>query len=422
MKLFGTSGIRRLFDRSLLELAWRVGLAVGKKYGRVVIGADTRTSSEAMKHALIAGVLAGGAESFDAGVVPTPTLAFAARDFDAGAMVTASHNPPEYNGIKLLSPDGSAFDARQQAEVEALVMGVECAPWDRLRGGSRYDGAIEQHIEAILRLVPGGLGIRVALDCGCGAASAVTPDLLRRLGCEVMELNCHPSGFFPRSPEPSEKSLSDLMRLTRETGARLGIAHDGDGDRMMAVDERGRFIPGDKLLAIFAMSLGAGRIVTTVDASMAVDEMGLGVARTPVGDNHVSEALKQGGDFGGEPSGAWVFPSLSLYPDGVFAAARLAAIASREKLSRLARGLPAYPLIRDSVPGDGLTSGLESKLAELRPLRTSRIDGLRLEFVDGWLLVRSSGTEPKVRVTVEAKTEARARQLHAAAVKALEES
>jgi len=424
MQFFGTSGIRRVADKNLIQLALKVGLAVGKVYGSVVVGGDTRTSSEAMKHALISGLLAAGSRGSDAGVIPTPTLAFAAREFDAGAMITASHNPPEYNGIKLLNPDGSAFGSAQQKQVEEMILdgSLSVARWDKIKSSSLYSRAVDRHIEHILRDFPGRLKLRVVLDCGCGAASVVTPYLLRKLGCEVVTLNCYPSGFFPHAIEPTESNLGDLMRATREFSADLGIAHDGDGDRMMAVDDKGRFIPGDKLIALFAQGVGAKEVVTTIDASMVIDEMGFSVTRTRVGDNYVSEELKKGGDFGGEPSGNWVFPNISLCPDGIYAAAQLVAIAGRQKLSQLVDSIPRYPLLRGNISSEGVVmSKLGRQLKAMEPLSVSNIDGIKLNFEDGWLLIRASGTEPKIRVTAEAKGEARVRQLYDEGIRTIRE-
>ncbi|MDO8715343.1 MAG: phosphoglucosamine mutase [Dehalococcoidales bacterium] len=420
MALFGTSGIRRVADRSLLEIALKTGLAVGKVYEKVIVASDTRTSNEAVKYSFMSGLLAAGAKCWDSGVIPTPTLALAAREFKAGAMITASHNPPEYNGIKLLNPDGSAFDAKQRRRIEDLISdeSLSSAPWTEMGNSRRYDGAVEEHIEHIRKAFSHALKLKVVLDCGCGAASVITPYLLRRLGCEVLALNCYPSGFFPHDVEPTESNLGELIRATREFGADLGIAHDGDADRMMAVDDRGRFITGDKLLVLFAQQLGAKKVVTTLDASMIIDEMGFKVTRTKVGDIYVSEALKKSGDFGGEPSGAWVFPESSLCPDGIYAAAKLLAIASRHKLSTLVDRIPQYPIIRGSVASDeSMLSDLKKKLLALKPLSVSNIDGIKLNFEDGWVLIRPSGTEPKIRLTAEARTEARARHLYAGSLR-----
>lgn len=402
-------------DRDLLELALKVGLAVGQEYESVAVGSDTRTSGNALKQAFISGLLASGAAAYDVGVLPTPSLALAARDFRAGAMVTASHNPPEYNGIKLLNPDGSAFDLAQQRRIEEMIE-EDClatAGWEEMSRGSARNGIIEKHIGHIMADIPHMEALKIVVDCGCGAASVITPELLKRLGCDVFALNSFPSGFFPRASEPTEANLGNLIRATKELGADLGIAHDGDADRMMAVDDRGRFIPGDKLLALFSRQEEARQVVTTIDASMVIDEMDFNVTRTPVGDTFVSDELKRGGDFGGEPSGSWVFPGNSLCPDGIYAAARLASIASRRKVSELVDEIPEYPILRGSI--DGLVTAmpdLEQRLLELEPVSLSKIDGLKLNFPDGWLLVRASGTEPKIRLTAEARTDTEVKDLY----------
>ena len=415
MQLFGTSGIRRIVDEDLLRLALKVGLAVGKVYGNVAVGTDPRTSSDALKHAVISGLLAAGAKCGDVGMVPAPTLAWACREFDAGVMITASHNPAEYNGIKLLNPDGSSFGNAQQEQMEEMILrdSLNVAPWVDIESSTVYNGAIEHHIARILRDFPDKYNVKAVVDAGGGAASEVTPNLLRKMGCEVITINCDPSGFFPRGIEPVESNLGDLMQTVVESNADLGIAHDGDADRMMAIDDRGRFVSGDKLLVLFAEMVKAKEVVTTVDASMAVEEAGFSVKRTRVGDTAVSEELINGGNFGGEPSGSWVFPGISLCPDGIYAAAQAVAIAGKQSLAELLDEIPSYPLIRGSLNVDGkMPANLESCLMNLEPLAVSNNDGIKLRFQDGWLLVRASGTEPKIRLTVEAKTEARANQLY----------
>jgi phosphoglucosamine mutase len=276
-----------------------------------------------------------------------------------------------------------------------------------------YEGAITRHIEAIMSNYTNSLKVKAVVDAGGGAGSEVTPLLLEKLGCEVIALNCQPTGIFPRGIEPSEANLSDMCRIVKDSGAAVGIAHDGDADRMMAIDDRGRYIAGDKLLVILARAAGAKDVVTTLDASMTIDTMGFSVRRTRIGDTFVSEELKKGGDFGGETSGAWIFPAVSFCPDGIYAAAQIAAIASQHRLSELVDAIPVYPLRRGSIGSDGIKmSGLESILRALKPLTVTKTDGLKLDFKDGWLLVRPSGTEPKIRITAEAKTEPRAKQLY----------
>ena len=403
----------------------KTGLAVGKVYPNIVIGCDTRTTSDAMKHAFISGALMAGARCCDAGVIPTPTLALAAREFQSGAMITASHNPPEYNGIKLWNRDGSAFDEKQQGQIEEMVLkgSLPAARWNEINDSTTCEGAIESHIKHIMENCPRVSKLKVALDCGGGAASVITPEVLKRLGCEVITLNCSPSGFFPRPSEPTEANLASLIQAVRESNAELGIAHDGDADRMMAVDDKGRFMPGDKLLALFACQEKYKEVVTTMDASMAIDEMGFKVTRTRVGDSFVSDELKRGGDFGGEPSGAWVFPANSLCPDGIYAAARLVNIASRQKLSQLVDKIPQYPILRGSIASDGVVMPvLQKRLLAMKPLAVNSLDGTKLNFKDGWLLIRVSGTEPRIRVTAEARSEVGVHKLFESGLQAIRES
>ena len=414
MSLFGTSGIRRLADRDLVQLALQVGMAIGTLHKRVVVGRDTRTSGNAIRHAVTSGLLAAGANCSDAGVLPTPTLAVAASEFEAGVMITASHNPPQYNGLKVLNPDGSAFSPAQQKQIEELIgqptrLDIR---WERMQTDQVYTKAVEKHIVRILRDFPGKKKLKVVVDCGCAAAYFISPEVLARMGCEVITLNCHASGIFPHDVEPIEANLGDLMSAVKQNGADLGIAHDGDADRVMAVDDRGRFISGDKLLAIFARNSGSSAIVTTIDASMCIEDIGFKVMRTKVGDPYVSEELKKGGGFGGEPSGAWVFPRVSLCPDGIYGAACIADIASRQKLSELVDSLPSYPVVRGSIVGTvrEQTTLIERLKTELKPETVDTIDGLKLVFKDGWLLVRPSGTEPKIRITSEARDELSARR------------
>jgi phosphoglucosamine mutase len=199
MQLFGTSGVRRLVNQELIELSLKVGLAVGTQYKNVVIGRDTRTSGSAIRHAVTAGILAAGARCSDAGIIPTPTVAFAAREFKAGVMITASHNPPQYNGIKLLNPDGSAFSGEQQDHIEALVNGIKpvSSSWEKMQTGEVFSTAVDKHVERIKQDFPGGFKLKVVVDSGCGAAYFITTHLLTQMGCEVTSLNGYPTVFFP---------------------------------------------------------------------------------------------------------------------------------------------------------------------------------------------------------------------------------
>jgi phosphoglucosamine mutase len=430
MKLFGSSGIRNVVDREFLQLMFEVGLAVGNSYSSAVIGCDTRTSSDAVKYAFLSGLLFAGASASDAGLVPTPTLAYAAGNFEAGAMITASHNPPQYNGIKLVNPDGSAFDSAQRNKVERTISAksFKLASWEEMVKCTAYPGAVEKHTERILADFSAKMRLKVVVDCGDGAASVITPHLLTRLGCDVVTMSCQPSGHFPREIEPLPENLGDLMQAVVNEKANLGIAHDGDADRLAVIDDKGRFVSGDKLIAIFSRQLKANKVVTTIDASMLVDELGVEVARTKVGDAFVSDELrgksrKNAEKFGAEPSGCFIFPRVSLCPDGIYAAAKIVQIASEQPLSSLVNQIPSYPVLRGSVPGDSSAmKTIETLLKSEAAGQLTTVDGLRLAFSDGWLLIRTSGTEPKIRITAEAKNEARARELYDLGFEAIQES
>jgi phosphoglucosamine mutase len=412
MALFGSSGIRGLANKEITpELALNVGLAIGSLHKTAVIARDPRTSGEMIEHAIISGLLSAGCDVTRVGMVPTPTLAYAARNYDCGVMITASHNPPEYGGIKLWNRNGLAFNTHQQDEIESIISDRRwmIAKWDGI-GRVNETEVIEDHAKMILGKV-GKASLKVVVDCGCGAASVITPYLLRRMGCTVVTLNSQPDGFFPaRNPEPIEKNLEMLKKTTIAMGADLGIAHDGDADRMMAVDNRGRFLEGDKLLAFFGLRETTQSIVVPVDTSIIVDDVlkGRKIYRTRVGDVYVAEELmKRNAQFGGEPSGSWIFPEISLCPDGILAAARLVAIVEKEgHLDGLIDEIPTYPMIRGAVPctNEKKESAMKAIAGTLKKMGdVCDIDGIRVDTDNGWILVRPSGTEPKIRITAEAR-------------------
>jgi phosphoglucosamine mutase len=414
MSLFGSSGIRGVVGQDFtVDLAVSISEAVGSIHGSIVLGRDTRTSGPMVAQALIAGATSMGADVHDAGMVSTPTLARAASEFDCGLMVTASHNPSPYNGVKMWNPDGSAFDTVQMTDVENRIANRSAEPrsWRHVGAYHRYEGAVHRHVEAIAKSI-GDASSKVVLDCGCGATFEVSPLALRTIGCGVTSLNCQADGHFPgRTPEPTEDQLNDLKELVVSKGADLGIAHDGDGDRMVAVDDKGRFIDGDRLIALFATYMKAKGVVAPMDASMVLDDLVGKVVRCKVGDVYVAEALKSSGlEFGGEPSGTYIFPNETFCPDGVYAGALLAKIASEEKLSAMVDALPSYPARRESHKFEArkrqdVEARLKQEAEGLDCEKLLTLDGYRAEYPDGWFLIRLSGTEPKLRITVEARDE-----------------
>ena len=429
--MFGSSGIRGIVNKRITpELAISVGLAAGSRCDSAVIGRDPRTASEIIEYALISGLAACGCDVTRIGLVSTPTLSYAARDYDCGVMVTASHNPAEYVGIKLWNRDGTAFNSQQQEEIESIIDQEGSYPtykgnrasWDTIGRISTDDDAIVDHKNAIIQRF-NETDCRVVVDCGSGAGATITPYVLREMGCDVITLNAQPDGFFPaRNPEPIESNLSLLINAVKTFRADIGIAHDGDADRMMAVDKNGRYITGDELLALFAIKEAKKVAVYPVDVSRMVDDvLSCAIHRTRVGDVYVAEELKKvGGDFGGESSGSWIFPRISYCPDGIYAAAQLVAIASQESIADQIAQFPKYYTLRGaSACGeeDEVMSSIAEELSALNYSQITTIDGMRLDFEEGWLLVRKSGTEPKIRITAEARDMTTAKGLYERASK-----
>ncbi len=423
--MFGSSGIRGIVNEKITpELALNVGLAVGSIYKSAVIGRDPRTASEMIEHAIISGLTACGCDVTKVGLVSTPTLSYAARNCECGVMVTASHNTSEYVGIKLWNKDGTSFNSAQQREIESLVgqdigssYSGQRANWDKIANVSKNDRATSDHISKILHEI--GLSkLTVVLDCGSGSGGTITPYLLREMGCKVITLNAQPDGFFPaRHPEPTERNLGLLIEAVRAFNADLGIAHDGDADRMMGVDRGGRYISGDEMLALFGLKEAKKSIVYPVDVSLMVaDVIDSEIFKTRIGDVYVAEEIKRvGADFGGESSGSWIFPRVSYCPDGIYAAAKLVAIAEKESLSDIISTFPKYNIKRGSVVYNEGTNVMEHIGKELESLdfdKITTIDGIRIDFEDGWILVRKSGTEPKIRITAEAREDEQAKELY----------
>ncbi len=405
---FGSSGIRGVANREITPgLALNLGLAVGSIYPEVTVGHDPRIASEMIENSVIAGLLSAGSKVERVGMVPTPTLAISSKSCGCGIMITASHNPAQYIGVKMFK-NGMSFDTKQQEEIEEILKEKKFsyATWENTGNLGNANDALGQHSDIILKNT-GRSGLKVVVDCGNGAASVITPYVLRKMGCSVVTLNSQPDGNFPgREPEPVEENLSLLKSTVIAAGADLGIAHDGDADRMMAVDNAGRFISGDKMLALFALREARYAISVPVDTSRVIDDLleGIKISHTRVGDVYVAEALKKtGGDFGGEPSGAWIFPKVSLCPDGIYAAARLVEIVENEgELGKLVSSIPEYPVKRGAFSCKDKKNAMGKIIEELGKLGDiNTLDGVRVDLDDGWILIRPSGTEPKIRITVE---------------------
>ena len=426
-KLFGTSGIRgKIGSEVTCELALNVGKSLAYYLGNegtVVVGYDTRTTNKMLDEAITAGLLESGVNVVKIGMVPTPLVGYATEklDADAGVMLTASHNPSPYNGIKLWNKNGMAYTSEQEAKIEEIYSDKSyiSVSWDKIGHLSVNEEIKGKYVDDLVNLVDIKEGLKVVIDCASGAGSEISPLVFRKAGCEVTTLNSQPDGFFPgRNPEPNAENLQTLMKTVVAIGADLGIAHDGDADRMITVDENGNISPFDSLLALMSKQFD-GDIVTTVDAGLCMDESVKGeVIRTPVGDVNVAEVIiEKDASFGGEPSGTWLHPDFCMCPDGILSGLRMAELVSQKgKLSGLLDEIPSYPNIREKVTCSKeakfkVMENMESLLTDAFDdiVEINSLDGVRLTFADdSWVLVRPSGTEDYIRITLESRDSARA--------------
>ncbi|WP_416840360.1 phosphoglucosamine mutase [Haloferax sp. DFSO52] len=427
--MFGTSGVRGPFGGLITpELAMSLGHALAATgLDRVVVGHDARTTSPLLADSASSALRSAGVDTVRAGQVSTPALARGVEftDSDAGLMITASHNPPEDNGFKLWEPSGQAFGEARRAEVEAALNALEpaYASWDAIGAEESAEQLTAQHVDALCDAVDIDGSCSVVVDLGNGMGNA-TVEALLRLGCEVQTLNATPDGRFPGRPsEPTAATCATLCSVVANTDADLGIAHDGDADRMMAVDETGSFVGGDELLALFAREVVSDgeRAAAPLNTSLVVDDVleaqGGSLTRTKVGDVYVAEAaLDDDVVFGGEPSGAWIWPDEALCPDGPLAACKLVELVEqRGSLAAQRATLASYPLRRTTVETDQKAEIMARVRDAVRQTydseRISTLDGVRIEYDDGWALVRASGTQPLVRLTAEARDERRVDEL-----------
>ena len=440
-KLFGTSGIRgKIGSEVTCELALNVGKSLAYYLGNegsVVIGYDTRTTNKMLDQAITAGLLESGVNVIKIGMVPTPLVGYATEKLnaDAGVMLTASHNPSPYNGIKLWNKNGMAYTSAQESEIEEIYSNKDyiSVAWDKIGKLSENEEIKGQYIDDLVNMVNIKPGLKVVVDCASGAGSEISPLVFRKAGCEVTTLNSQPDGFFPgRNPEPNAENLQTLMKTVVAIGADLGIAHDGDADRMITVDETGEISPFDSLLALISKEFD-GDIVTTVDAGLCMDESVSGkVYRTPVGDVNVAEVIiEKDASFGGEPSGTWLHPDFCMCPDGILSGLRMAELVSNKgKLSELLAEIPSYPNIREKI-----TCSKEAKVKVMENMQellenefddivgVNSLDGVRLTFADdSWVLVRPSGTEDYIRITLESRDADRAEEIKEVCVKIINEN
>ncbi len=432
-KLFGTNGVRGIVNKDMnIDLAIRLGKSIGTwlNSGTVAIGTDTRLSNQMLKNAVSSALTATGVDVIDLGEVPTPAIQLYTREnSDLGIAITASHNPPQFNGIKCIDSDGTELIRDKEKDIENIYFSeeFELARWSNV-GKITSDNPIQKYIDEVkLKIDMKAIKeakLKVIVDCANGAGCYTTPYLLRELGCDVVTLNAQPDGRFPgHESEPTKENLKDLIDVVKKSGADIGIANDGDADRTIFIDEKGRFLHGDKTLTLTAKKLvednDGGIVITPVSSSTSVEDVvknsGGDLIYTAVGSPIVArEMIERGAIFGGEENGGLIFADHQFCRDAGMAAAKIIELVATEgALSDLVDELPGYALDKRGVRcPNSLKDKMMSKLKQkFRSEDIDDIDGLKIYYEDGWVLIRPSGTEPKYRIYSESKDEEVAERL-----------
>ncbi|MDT3684246.1 MAG: phosphoglucosamine mutase [Pseudorhodoplanes sp.] len=421
-KYFGTDGIRGRANSAITpELALKVGQAAGLVFlrgdhrHRVVIGKDTRLSGYMIETALVAGFTSVGMDVLLLGPMPTPAVAMLTRSMraDLGVMISASHNPYDDNGIKLFGPDGYKLSDEVEREIERWLeadVGKKLAKSGDLGRAKRIDGVQDRYIEFAKRTLPRDLsldGLRVVVDCANGAGYRVAPEALWELGAEVIPLGVDPDGFNINKECGSTEPLA-LCAKVRELRADVGIALDGDADRVLIIDERGRVVDGDQLMAVIAESwkedgrLAKAGIVATIMSNLGLERhlasIGLTLVRTPVGDRYVLEHMREHGfNVGGEQSGHIILSDYTTTGDGLVAALQVLAVVKRRNrpVSEVCHKFEPLPQVLKNVRYKKGKPLEDAKVKTVISGASARLNG------NGRLVIRPSGTEPVIRVMGE---------------------
>ena len=441
MKVFGSSGTRGVANEELTPgFVLRVAKAAGSVWraDRVAVARDTRTTGRMLENAAVAGLQSIGADVDRLGVLPTPgTQAYAEREAVPAVMVTASHNPAEYNGVKLVGSDGVelAVDDLERVERKFSTEQFDDAAWDEVGADRTVESAARTYLDQLYDAVDidaiADADLTVALDPGHGAGSLTSPEFYRELGCDVVTVNSQPDGHFPgREPEPVREHLEDLGRLVEAADADVGIAHDGDADRAIFFDETGEYVEGDAALAALAAAeLGEGdTTVSAVNVSQRLvdvcERTGAELELTPIGSTQIMTRIRQLEAEGervpvaGEGNGGIIFPGYRTTRDGAYTGARFLELLadSDQAASEVVAPYSDYHNVRvnvgydDDAERDALLDAAESRALDADANRTT-IDGYRLDYGDAWVLVRPSGTEPVVRIYAESTDREHAEEL-----------
>jgi phosphoglucosamine mutase len=428
--------VRGIVNKELTpDTVAQIGMAFGTyldNKGRVLIGRDVRLSSEMVEGAFVSGLVAAGVDVVSTGLVPIPVANFKTMrdDFDAGAYVTASHNPPEYNGVRLRRPDGTGYTTENDVVWKTAIEGKHfLASWDKIGSFSKIEEkkSISEYKDFLLERISLKRPVKTTLDIGNGAAHYAAPLILREAGAKVSTINGEPDGRFPNRPsEPNDKTLGDLKKRVVEFGAQFGVGYDGDADRAMSVDDRGRTVPTEKIGVILARDIierkGPGVVVANVSCSMIVEEeiekLGGVVKRVRVGDVFVAEAIKEHDAILAIETSAHIFmPEFYIFDDPILATLQIAKILSEknERLSEIVDGIASYPYeeINFACPDEIKFKVMDEIVSEFKGMGVELdfTDGAKVNYDDGWILLRPSNTSPKIRAAIEAKSKKRLGEL-----------
>ncbi|MGM0604808.1 MAG: phosphoglucosamine mutase [Halobacteriota archaeon] len=450
MNVFGSSGVRGIAGQGLSpEFVLHIAQAAATVWSadRVAIARDTRTTGQLFANVAAGGVSSTGADVDRLGVAPTPAVTrYCEVQSVPAILITASHNPPKYNGVKLVGDDGIELPVRTLERIEDHLLAAEftAAPWSAVTETRRVDTANDAYVEELLASVDrdriAAADLTVAIDPGHGAGALTSPEFFRRLGCSVRTVNGQPDGHFPgRLPEPVESNLEDLCRLVATTDADVGIAHDGDADRAIFVDETGAYVEGDaSLAALAANALEPGdTTVAAVNVSQRLvdvcSDVGAQLELTPIGATNIITRIKELWAAGhtipiaGEGNGGVFYPEYRLVRDGAYIGAKFLELLADAPVSDTVAPYQAYHNVRYNIEYE--TDSERSKMleaasayVEAADAEPNTIDGYRLDYGDAWVLVRPSGTEPKIRIYAEARDSARAAELASGVKDAIDES
>ena len=452
--VFGTCGIRKKFDEDFSGPKWlEIGMAIGTYLGKgsmVLIGRDTRQTAELVEYAIVSGLLSCGCQVYilqgsrESPYVTTSTIAYSTKHFqaDAGIQVTASHNTPDYIGIKIWQKSGMGFSPAMEEEIDSIFAKkrFRLAKWNEIKKVKYILNANDTHLQAILEHIevplPFKKKVTIAVDPGNGAACEIGPRLLQKLGVNVVTINAQPDGLFPgRNSEPTEHNLRTLIKMVKNDDELfLGVAYDGDADRVRFVDGKGVLHDGDRVLLLFALNLiesgkGSPSVVTPINSSKVLEdqleEKGISVSRTKIGDISVAIRMQEtNARIGGEISGTYTWPEIHLGPDSLFSTAKLLELlANKCCLEEMMENIPQYHVFHDNIEfseeifREITRTKLEGLMVEfarekhINIQEITKLDGIHVSLPGGFLLIRTSGTSPLIRITSEHEQEQRAKEL-----------